>query len=130
MIRGIIFGCWDLFHVGHLRALLAASKQCDVLYIGIFSDEVIKDYKGHFPIISYLDRYLIIANLSLHSRIIPFGMNHRSKISLSEYHKVFVSDKLRRYAIIPDDYGGEIVQLPYDKSTSTTKIKEKIKNES
>ena len=130
MIRGIIFGCWDLFHVGHLRALLAASKQCDILYIGIFSDEAIENYKGHYPVISYLDRYTIITNLSLHARIMPFGMNCRGKMNLSKYQKVFVSNRVKKFAIIPDNYEGEIVQLPYDESISTTKIKERIKNES
>lgn len=39
-------GCFDLFHVGHLRYLLGASELADVLIVGINSDEQARNLKG------------------------------------------------------------------------------------
>jgi len=39
-------GCFDLFHVGHLRYLLGAADLADVLIVGINSDEQTRKLKG------------------------------------------------------------------------------------
>jgi D-glycero-beta-D-manno-heptose 1-phosphate adenylyltransferase len=39
-------GCFDLFHVGHLRYLMGAADLADVLVVGINSDEQTRKLKG------------------------------------------------------------------------------------
>ncbi len=39
-------GCFDLFHVGHLRSLQAAKQFGDVLVVGINSDASVRALKG------------------------------------------------------------------------------------
>jgi D-glycero-beta-D-manno-heptose 1-phosphate adenylyltransferase len=39
-------GSWDMLHIGHLRYLHQASKQGDVLVVGVDSNRGIKSYKG------------------------------------------------------------------------------------
>src|SRR6188768_3571704 len=39
-------GCFDLFHVGHLRYLLGAADLGDVLIVGVNSDEQTRRLKG------------------------------------------------------------------------------------
>jgi rfaE bifunctional protein nucleotidyltransferase chain/domain len=39
-------GCFDLFHVGHIRYLAGAKKLGDFLIVGINSDEQVKKLKG------------------------------------------------------------------------------------
>ncbi|MEQ1762518.1 MAG: adenylyltransferase/cytidyltransferase family protein [Pyrinomonadaceae bacterium] len=39
-------GCFDLFHVGHLRYLLGAADLADVLIVGVNSDERARELKG------------------------------------------------------------------------------------
>jgi len=39
-------GCFDLFHVGHLRYLLGAADLADVLIVGVNSDEQARSLKG------------------------------------------------------------------------------------
>lgn len=39
-------GCFDLFHVGHLRYLLGAADLADVLVVGVNSDEQARQLKG------------------------------------------------------------------------------------
>ncbi len=38
-------GSWDMLHIGHLRYLIKAKKQGDVLVVGVDSDRGIKLYK-------------------------------------------------------------------------------------
>lgn len=39
-------GCFDLFHVGHIRYLAGAKELADCLIVGINSDEQVKKLKG------------------------------------------------------------------------------------
>ena len=39
-------GCFDLFHVGHLRYLMGAADLADVLIVGVNSDEQARRLKG------------------------------------------------------------------------------------
>ena len=39
-------GCFDLFHVGHLRYLLGAADLADVLVVAVNSDEQARELKG------------------------------------------------------------------------------------
>jgi D-glycero-beta-D-manno-heptose 1-phosphate adenylyltransferase len=39
-------GSWDLLHIGHVRYLIAAKRQGDILVVGVDTDRVIKLTKG------------------------------------------------------------------------------------
>lgn len=50
-------GSWDMLHIGHLRYLMKAMEQGDVLVTGVDSDRGIKIYKNHLrPIIPQEER--------------------------------------------------------------------------
>lgn len=57
-----IAGVWDLFHVGHLRAIRKAREIAgdNKLIVGVVSDEHCREYKGFEPIIPYAHRLEII----------------------------------------------------------------------
>jgi len=42
----LVGGCFDLFHVGHLKLLEYASQQEDVLVVAVLSDKKVQAYKG------------------------------------------------------------------------------------
>lgn len=42
---GATIGTYDMVHIGHLRYLMAAKAQCDILFVGVDSDEVVRTYK-------------------------------------------------------------------------------------
>jgi D-glycero-beta-D-manno-heptose 1-phosphate adenylyltransferase len=46
--RQVVFanGCFDLFHVGHVRYLEGARQQGDVLVVGVNSDRSVRQLKG------------------------------------------------------------------------------------
>lgn len=57
-------GCFDLFHVGHVRYLEGAKALADILVIGINSDEQVKKLKGEGrPFMPEHERAEIIAAL-------------------------------------------------------------------
>lgn len=50
-------GSWDMLHIGHLRYLINAKNQGDILIVGADSDAAIKRYKNEFrPIIPQEER--------------------------------------------------------------------------
>jgi len=50
-------GSWDLLHIGHVRYLIKAKLQGDVLVVGVDTDRAINLYKGEFrPIVPQNER--------------------------------------------------------------------------
>lgn len=58
-------GCFDLFHVGHIRYLTGAKALADVLVVGINSDEQVKKLKGaNRPFMPEAERAEIVSAFS------------------------------------------------------------------
>lgn len=56
-----MFGTWDLFHDYHLRFLLRCRRHCDVLIVGVDSDEEVKKVKGPGrPFMSEFQRQMLL----------------------------------------------------------------------
>ena len=59
-------GCFDLFHVGHIRYLAGAKELGDCLIVGINSDEQVKKLKGeNRPFMPEQERAEVISALRL-----------------------------------------------------------------
>lgn len=57
-------GCFDLFHVGHIRYLASAKELADILIVGINSDEQVKKLKGeNRPFMPANERAEIVSSL-------------------------------------------------------------------
>lgn len=44
---GFTNGCFDILHAGHAHYLVEASRLCDILIVGINSDDSVKKLKGN-----------------------------------------------------------------------------------
>ena len=60
---GYTQGVYDMFHVGHLNLLNNAKKYCDILVVGVNSDELVQNYKNKTPIINQDERKYIVENI-------------------------------------------------------------------
>ncbi len=64
-------GTWDMFHVGHLNLLKSAKALGDILIVGIKTDELVFEDKGHHPLMSYADRVAVLESCKYVDLIVP-----------------------------------------------------------
>src|SRR5690349_18810318 len=63
-VIGITSGCYDLFHSLHLTYLQRCRRMCDILIVGVDSDDLVKKTKGdHRPIIPEHQRVNLVSAL-------------------------------------------------------------------
>ena len=58
---GLIFGCFDLFHIECLNILKKCKDNCDYLIVGICNDQHIKDRKMRTAVFSENERINIVS---------------------------------------------------------------------
>lgn len=126
-IVALTWGCWDMFHFGHLRLLERAKKKCDKLIVCVSTDEYINKHKGHYPIIGFRQRLAIIKVLKCVDVVDMQSFGYDKKEAIKRHHPsiLFVGDDHKK------DYTGKglgvkVCYLSYTKGISTTIIKERI----
>ena len=60
---GYTAGVFDMFHIGHLNLLRQAKEHCEILVVGVNSDELVRQYKNKFTVISENERRDIVASV-------------------------------------------------------------------
>ena len=68
---GVVYmdGVWDLFHVGHLRAIQACAAHGDRVVIGVVGDADCAAYKRR-PVIGEADRSAVVAAIKGVDRVV------------------------------------------------------------
>eukprot|EP00927_Polykrikos_kofoidii_P059744 TRINITY_DN5487_c0_g3_i1.p1 TRINITY_DN5487_c0_g3~~TRINITY_DN5487_c0_g3_i1.p1 ORF type:complete len:467 (-),score=79.92 TRINITY_DN5487_c0_g3_i1:176-1510(-) len=61
-VRGYIDGCFDIMHSGHYNALRQAKAVCDVLVVGVHSDDEIATNKA-LPVMKQSERYALLKHI-------------------------------------------------------------------
>lgn len=130
VMGGIIFGCWDLFHEGHLNALKQCGDCVELLHVGVFSDRVILSYKGKMPIIPEQQRLRIVQHINLPGcRIHAYIVRKRKLCKELDCRYAFVSETLRGKElkmVNKDTFKGKIVYIHYTPRISTTAIRNRV----
>jgi len=128
MTRIITFGTFDVFHVGHLRILERARKMGDYLLVGVSTDLLSYNKKGHYPFYNQDERLEIISSL----RCVDEVFLEESLELKRDYILKYKADVL----VMGDDWAGKfdefkgicrVVYLPRTPSISTTAVIEKIR---
>ncbi|MER3447688.1 MAG: bifunctional heptose 7-phosphate kinase/heptose 1-phosphate adenyltransferase [Candidatus Dadabacteria bacterium] len=134
--KRIVFtnGCFDLFHIGHLRLLKEAKKLGDALVVAINSDSSVKRLKGESrPLISENDRAHIIAALdcvdyvSLFSEDTPFELIKALKPDVLVKGGDYTLDTVVGRDFV-ESYGGRVCIIPLVEGISTSVLLSRIKN--
>lgn len=130
---GYLEGTFDLFHIGHLNFIEEAKKKCDFLIVGVYSDDIVYSYKGHFPIIPCKDRIRILKALKSIDCVLQ--LYERNKIKAYQklhYNILFMSSDWKfspEYAQLEDSlrvYGVDVIWISYLQGISTSKIINRI----
>lgn len=129
--RVFIAGVWDLFHVGHLNAIMAAEQLASYLIVGVVTDRSAFEYKGEMPIIPFEQRSKIIDSLYCVDEVVEtpeqFSIKQMDEL---EVDIVCVGadwkDKMT-LALVKLQQHMEVVYLPRTKGIDTAAIKEKIR---
>ena len=130
---GYTTGTFDLFHVGHLNLLEKAKENCEILIVGVSTDELEKDYKGELPVIPFEDRIRIVGALKCVDKVIAQKtLNKLDVLPDIQYDVLFHGDdwkNTKMYNEIEEKLREQKVSciyFPYTKSISTKSIKERI----
>lgn len=135
-------GTFDLFHAGHVNFL----KQCyhllesNVVIVSLNTDEFIEKYKGKPPVYSYEDRKAILESCRYVYRVEKNEGGADSKPAIRKVNPTIIAigtdwacrDYYKQMDFTQewlDEKGIQLVYLPYTERISSTKIKERIKNE-
>lgn len=129
-------GCFDILHAGHVVYLNRAKQLGDYLIVAVNSDETVRKLKGpNRPIHSLEARMQVLASLSSVDFVLSFSED--TPLRLLELIRPEVLVKGGDYEIagvVGGDfvkaYGGEVVVLPSDFDYSTTRIVEKLTDNS
>jgi D-beta-D-heptose 7-phosphate kinase/D-beta-D-heptose 1-phosphate adenosyltransferase len=130
---GFTNGCFDILHRGHVALLEAAARECDVLVVGVNSDESVTRLKGPMrPIVPAAGRMAVLAGLSSVSWVCEFGDD--TPLELIRLVQPDVLVKGADYTpdrIVGADLvlarGGRVVTPALIPDTSTTRICERIR---
>ena len=119
MKKGILFGCYDPLHSGHIRLFRACKEYCDYLIVLVHNDNYIRKYKGREPWGKEEDRAQDISDItSVDKVVISDGMDRDRKLKDFGADIHFVSEEVSGIG-----YKGEVIRMPRTPNISSTKIR-------
>ena len=132
-------GSFDILHPGHVFLL----KQCKALgkvVVSLNTDKFIESYKGIPPVMNYKEREALLVSSQYVDRIIPNTGGADSKIAILQVKPDIVAigidcavkDYYKQMQFTPEwleEHNITLIYLPHKERLSSTKIKERVKNE-
>ncbi len=136
MIIGYTNGYYDLFHMGHVNLIRRARAMCDLLIVGVLTDDVCMRQKNRKCIIPFEQRQDMVIALPEVDMCVPcFEDDKVYEQGKYKFNKLFVGDdhqgtqeweKLERL-LKPLDV--PIIYLPYTKEITSSKIRKAVLRE-
>ena len=132
-IIGFTNGCFDLLHTGHISYLKSAKQKCDILILGLNSDESIRKLMGkNRPIVEQKDRVEILSSFPFIDRIVVF--DEVTPIKLIKRIKpniIFKGKDYKKKDVVgfreSKKWQGRVILIDFIKNKSTTNLIERIK---
>ena len=129
---GYLSGTFDLFHVGHLNLLRRAKEHCDYLIVGVHPNA---NHKAKSTFIPFEERKAVVGGCRYVNKVVESFSEDCDAWDAYRYDILFVgsdykgTERFLRYEEYFADKGVEIMYFDYTQSTSSTKIREKIIND-
>lgn len=129
-VIGYLPGAWDMFHIGHLNIMRRARAQCDVLVVGVVTDEELLRVKGRSPIVPLAERMDVVASLDLvDDVVVDFSTDKLQVWERVGFDVLFKGDDWRgtpkgdRLEQQMRSVGVRLCYFPYTAHTSSTKLR-------
>ncbi|HAI95656.1 TPA: hypothetical protein DHW62_02320 [candidate division WWE3 bacterium] len=143
---GLITGCFDILHIGHIALFQSAKNQVDILIVGVENDETIRKSKGvNRPInnqnsrtrfleaVQYIDYVFPIIDTFDYSNDKEATRIHSNILKTVTPHYLITTKKMDKYWKSKEKrankLGINLLDINYEKSKSTTKIVEHLLSE-
>lgn len=127
---GYTQGTYDMFHIGHLNLLNQAKELCEVLIVGVNSDELVEAYKNKSPVVSAKDRKAIVENIkAVDECVIACTLDKVDAWKRYHFDAIFIGDDWKgnpRWAQTEKDLaplGAEVVYLKHTAGISSTYLR-------
>lgn len=118
-VIGYTAGVFDLFHVGHLNLFQHAKERCDLLIVGVTTDELAQAQKGSRPVVPLIERMAIVQHLRTVDDVVPQSTTDKlAAWEVLKFDVLFVGDNLRGspgWERVEQDMAGvgvDVVYLP------------------
>ncbi|MBN2843685.1 MAG: bifunctional heptose 7-phosphate kinase/heptose 1-phosphate adenyltransferase [Sedimentisphaerales bacterium] len=124
-------GCYDILHPGHIELLKFASRQGDLLVVGVNSDASVSRLKGpKRPILNQHERTALIAALESVDYVVVFDQDTPQELIEKICPDVLIKGTDWQGKVVGQDWveahGGQCVLMPLIEGLSTTGIVERI----
>lgn len=127
-------GCFDLFHVGHIRYLLGAADIADCLVVGINSDEQVQRLKGEGrPYIPENERAEIVSAVGCVDYVTVFTeptVTELIRAIRPDFHAKgtdYTADSVPEREVVAE-CGGQVAIVGDPKDHSSTELIERVSN--
>ena len=133
-VIGYTQGTFDMFHIGHLNLIKNAKRHCDYLVVGVNSDDLVESYKNKRPIIPLDERVEIMRAIKYVDEVIVTNTLDKKEIwEKVRFNEIYFGDdwkgneRWEKTGKEMEQLGAKLVFLPYTKDTSSTMLREKLK---
>ena len=116
-----------MLHVGHINLLIAARERCDLLVVGVATDESLERMKGRSPVIPHAERMMLVESLRFVDEVVPdIDQDKRLAWQRRHFDVLFKGDdwkgtpKGERLEQELAEVGARVTYLPYTPTTSST----------
>ena len=132
---GYTTGVFDMFHIGHLNILKKAKEQCDYLIVGVSTDELVEEYKGKRPIISFDQRQKIVEAIKYVDKVVVQDSRDKLKAyNQLHFDIMFVGDDWKGSKLFKEieielqKNGAEVCYFKYTKDISSSSIRDMLQS--
>ena len=133
-VIGYTQGTFDMFHIGHLNLIKNAKRHCDYLIVGVNDDDLVESYKNKRPIVPLNERVEIVRAIKYVDEVIlTKTLNKKEVWEKVRFNEIYIGDDWKGNARWEEtgkemeSLGAKLVFLPYTKDTSSTLLREKLK---
>lgn len=124
-------GTWDMFHVGHLNLIKGAKALGDILILGVSTDKLVLQYKGHHPLLDYEDRAAVVAACRYVDMVVPQrSLEKDEQLEKLDVDILVVGDDWWERKVKGHDFmiehGRRVVYLPYTAGRSSTVLRKSL----